>query len=332
MRARAFCRAVGVVAALLLGARAAHADAVMDTDDNAAAFTGTWTTSTATILFYGDNYQVAQGGGMSDTATFRAPTMIDVTGQWCIYARWTAFPNRFSNVRFEVYDGIIGAMGTTLGGTFFVNQQQNGGAWRRLGCVPLTSGRFSEVQLSDFGAVAGQFVIADGVRWVREQVGAANIVDEPGQDFADQSSREIGGATPIDACNPSTFPGLPIFTTLTTVTLTVPANGRVVVRASGQVALTVASKYVRLGIDDVSGGFMLDTNTWTAAVPVGSTDSPENRRSFAVQQVYVVTPGTRTFFLKACREVGTLFPPDLPSADGTIFWDDFIAEYVPTMY
>ena len=142
----------------------AHGEVVLDTDDNAAVFTGTWTRSTAGVGFYGTDFAFAQGGGSADTARFMTQIPITSTATWCIQARWTIGSNRTTAARYQVFDG------PTLRGTFTVNQQVNGGAWRRLGCVKLTAGNTGEVRVSNTGVPSSSIVVADAVRWVWNEV------------------------------------------------------------------------------------------------------------------------------------------------------------------
>lgn len=141
----------------------ASGEVVMDSDNNAATLTGTWTKVKTVLGFYGEDYATAQGAGSADTARFFSPRPITTTGNWCVQARWTAGATRTTAAKYQVFDG------TTLRGTFTANQQINGGAWRRLGCVALTAGKIGEVRLSDLGVVSPSVVVADGVRWVWEE-------------------------------------------------------------------------------------------------------------------------------------------------------------------
>ena len=141
----------------------AHGEVVLETDDNLAVFTGTWTQSTAGVGFYGTDFAFAQGGGSADTARFMTQVPITSTATWCIQARWTNGTNRTTAARYQVFDG------TTLRGTFTVNQQVNGGAWRDLGCVKLTAGNTGAVQVSDAGVSSSSIVVADAVRWVWDE-------------------------------------------------------------------------------------------------------------------------------------------------------------------
>lgn len=141
----------------------AHAEVVLETDDNTATLAGTWTQSTSGGNYYGTDYATAQGSGSADTASFFSPRTITSTGNWCVQARWTSSSNRTTAAQYQVYDG------TTLRATYTANQQVNGGVWRRLGCVTLSAGKTSEVRLSDTGVGATNVVVADGVRWVWDE-------------------------------------------------------------------------------------------------------------------------------------------------------------------
>jgi len=149
---------------LVLGLSAqARAVVTLETDDNLATFTGIWTQSTGGVGFYGTDFALAQGGGSADTARFTTQIPITSTATWCVQARWTNGTNRSTAARYQVFDG------ATLRGTFTANQQLNGGAWRELGCVKLTAGNTSAVQVSDAGLSSSQVVVADAVRWVWDE-------------------------------------------------------------------------------------------------------------------------------------------------------------------
>jgi len=102
------------------------ADAVMFLPPGASANTATWTPN------------VAQGG------------------QYEVYARWTAHPNRASDAGYTV---------THSGGSTVVpvNQQVNGGVWNLLGTFSLSPGSAHKVTLTD---QANGYVIADAIRLV----------------------------------------------------------------------------------------------------------------------------------------------------------------------
>ena len=108
-------------------------------------------------------------------------------------------------------------------------------------------------------------------------------------------------------------------TDIKTVTISCPSSGRVVVIASGQAVLTTADQWVELCIDGASGGSTCDSydhileNTADAA----SAANYENRRNFSIQEVYSVSEGSKTFYLKAHKESTT--------ATGTVIVDDLVA-------
>ena len=136
---------------------------VLDSDDDVATYVGAWTQAIYGVGFYGTDVATAPGGGAADMARFFTPRVITTTGTWCIQARWTTGPGRTTAAQYQIFDG------PTPRATFTVNQQINGGAWRRLGCVPLTAGRIGEVRLVDTGVAAPSIVVADGVRWVWDE-------------------------------------------------------------------------------------------------------------------------------------------------------------------
>jgi hypothetical protein len=123
-------------------------------DNPAAAFVGTWPTSTSTAGYYGSNYQTHAAGTGSNTATwsFTIPT----AGSWTVYARWTALSNRASNAKYTVNSAGGSAVVT-------VNQQASGGTWVSLGTFTFNAGSYS-IRLSDN---ANGYVIADAVRLVK---------------------------------------------------------------------------------------------------------------------------------------------------------------------
>ena len=315
-----YISSTALTVAMLSLASTSNADTVMELDEARASFVGDWDDSTTYDGWYGTEYRYAEGGGTADTATFQSPTTIDSTGAWCIYSRWTEANNRSTMARYQVFDGGI------LRGTFFANQQIDGGSWRRLGCVTLTRGQFSEVVLQDTGVAAGDKIVADGVRWVKENIDKFEINDEPGIEY--NSSTAATSVSTLSTCNS--------YSNIRSVTVSPPrspSTGYIVVRASGQAALTATDQSIGLGIDDSSGGSTLDSRQWrleNTADEVAMANY-ENRRAFFIQHVYTVSPGTgtsypssRTFYFKGCRESS--------SATGTIYPDHFTAEYFPTRY
>jgi hypothetical protein len=114
-----------VIIMIIVGLSArAPSEVVLESDDNAATFAGSWAQTTSALGFYGTDFAVAQGGGSADSARFFTPRPITTTGTWCIQARWTTGANRTTAAQYQVFDGPV------LRTTFIVNQQVHGGAWR----------------------------------------------------------------------------------------------------------------------------------------------------------------------------------------------------------
>jgi len=81
---------------------------------------------------------------------------IPVTGQYGVYGRWAAHPNRATNATYTIFhDG--GETPVT------VNQQTNGAKWNLLGTFSFLQGGAYHVDLTD---QADGYVIADGIRLV----------------------------------------------------------------------------------------------------------------------------------------------------------------------
>lgn len=289
-------RLLPALAGTLLTAAVATATSLIDVDDNAATLTGTWTKSTTVLVFYGDDYAVAQGGGSTDRATFNTPAPIDRTGRWCVQARWTAAPNRFSAAQFVV-NALLPPPFAPLPiplGTFTADMRRNGGAWQQLGCFNMSTGFIGQVVLSDAGAPAGTFVVADAVRWVRD-----SAVD-PGIEFRHNvGARNL---STVVTCTGST-------TMLDTVSLTAPAAGFVLVQSTGRVT--------------VSGGNVVVTIDPTIPFTGESDASLSVSSNWSLQRVYPVDGGTRTFGIRSCRSAG---------ATGAITPMDLVATYFPTRY
>jgi RHS repeat-associated protein len=102
-----------------------------------------------------DAVMIAPEGAAPSTATWQAT--LPSAGNWRVYARWPAHPNRASNAVFRVQ---------TPSGTVpvSVNQQANGGSWQLLGTYAFGPGAAS-VSLDDR---ADGYVIADAVKFEPE--------------------------------------------------------------------------------------------------------------------------------------------------------------------
>ena len=195
-------------------------DAIMDVDDNAASFSGTWGRSTVRILYYGDDYQFASGSGGGETAraTFTTAQTADITGNYHVYVRWTAGNMRATNANYLIYDNA-----GVYRGQCTKDQRYNGGAWQSCANISLTSGRRGVVRLGNAGVPTNRYVCADAVRFVRVSKDKYDIVDEPGVDFS-----SINGHYAIS--NSASSP-----TSLRSVTISCPGVGTQYVVATGSV-------------------------------------------------------------------------------------------------
>ncbi len=105
----------------------------------------------------------------------------------------------------------------------------------------------------------------------------------------------------------------PTLTNLTYTTHNVDRFGFIKVDAVGGYSITNdVLKYIRICIDDASGGTTCDSNLeeLTGAATFGG--------AFALQADYQVNPGSKTVYLKACRESGAV---------GTVKWDDLASTW-----
>ena len=146
-----------------------HAAGATAVTVNQEANGGTWqllgtftldagTTNNVVLIDQGDGYVIADAikvvpaGAAPNTATW-TPT-IPVAKAYRVYARWTAHPNRATNVQYTVTH----AGGDTL---VTVNQQQNSGAWTLLGTFNMAPGQGHKVSVTD---QADGYVIADAIQ------------------------------------------------------------------------------------------------------------------------------------------------------------------------
>jgi len=120
-------------------------------DNPAAAYLGTWPTSTAIVGYYGSNYQSHATGTGANTATWSFS--IPSAGNWQVYAIWTSGTNRATNAKYTVNYQDSSTVVT-------VNQQVNGGSWQSLGTFAFNAAAYS-VRLTDN---ANGYVIADAIR------------------------------------------------------------------------------------------------------------------------------------------------------------------------
>jgi len=326
----------GSIAAFLLATGSnyviADDDAIMDVDDNAAAFTGTWPTSQAKILYYGDDYQYAWGSGSSTTtaeAVWTTQQTVDATGEYQVYVRWTTHPNREESAIYRVYNGVAD---NTANCSCSKNQTLNGGAWQYCCSTTLSAGQKGVVKLGNENTNTDEVVIADGVRFVRTAVDGNDIVNSSitGIDIANGSiyDNDIGDEPGLDWTGKG-IRNLPVSSTCTAVTnlasftLTAPTGGYVHVNTSGIYVSSTSDRWVRVCISDASGGNISTCDSLAPFMETQDTTSYERELRFGLHETFSVGSGSKTYYLKACQESG---------ATGNIQWDDFTGIFVPSRY
>lgn len=129
---------------------------VADNGDDTFSSSTSWFASTSVGGYYGADYHARATAPVSDRA--RWDSHLTLGGSWTVYARWTAAPNRASAAPYIVYH----AGGSS---TVMVDQRANGGQWVPLGTWNFNAG-LNKVELSCWTA-SGDYVIADGVKWVK---------------------------------------------------------------------------------------------------------------------------------------------------------------------
>ncbi|MBI5800109.1 MAG: family 16 glycosylhydrolase [Verrucomicrobia bacterium] len=154
---------------------------VDDTDSSGITKNGAWTSSTYNSGYYGADYLHDGNTGVTGGKSVLYTPALATSGNYIVYARWTAGANRASNTPIDVIDSFGNAR------SFAVDQQQNHATWVRLGTYyPLRASLPGIVQISNDGA--NGYVIADAVKWV--QGGPAETI----VDNTDSSAVTITGS------------------------------------------------------------------------------------------------------------------------------------------
>lgn len=128
-----------------------------NTGGSLSSKTGTWSTSTANLGFYGTDYE-HDGNTGQGTKTFTFTPNLPSSGVYSVFIRWTAHVNRATNVPVDIYtsDDIDPVQ---------ANQQLNNGEWIPLGSYYCNAGTGQKVVISNAGS--NGYVIADAVRFVK---------------------------------------------------------------------------------------------------------------------------------------------------------------------
>ncbi|NGN62964.1 FAD-dependent oxidoreductase [Streptomyces sp. A7024] len=116
---------------------------------------GVWTSSTSIPGYYGTDY-LHDGNGNKGITRLRFRPDLPDAGTWTVALRWTADPNRASNVPVDVET----SAGTT---TKTVDQRTQGGQWVLLGSWDFTAGTGGSVLIRTDGTDG--YVVADAVRF-----------------------------------------------------------------------------------------------------------------------------------------------------------------------
>lgn len=256
-------------------------DAIMDVDDNAATFTGSWVNSKYRILYYGDDYEYARGAGSSSgataVATFRTLQTADISGTYHVYVRWTAGTARDTSALYRVYDG------TTYAGGCIKDQRYNGGAWQFCREVYLTAGNRGKVTLTNENTPTNRYTCADAVRFVRVEKDKYDIVDEAGVEYKNGGSSS-NVPTSVVNCD--------------SISVSVPRSGWVQVECKAYAITFGERTVVELGVSTAS----TTIGEYTRAGVLDGTDT--KRRVFPMHTfaVFPVSAGTRTFYCNAKKE------------------------------
>ena len=129
---------------------------VVDNADHGAALSGSWNASTASEGFWGDNY-LHDGNTNKGSCVVTFTPNLPQAGRYDVYLRWTANPNRATNVPVDIiYQG--GAK------TITVDQTKNNGTWILLLTTNFDAGTNGGLRIRSTGTTG--YVIADAARWV----------------------------------------------------------------------------------------------------------------------------------------------------------------------
>ena len=129
---------------------------VDNADTTGVTIVGPWTGSSSISGYYGANYLTDGNTNKGLSSLTHAPTLPQ-SDTYQVYARWTANPNRATNVPID----IIHPAGTN---TVYVDQTQQNGQWVLLLITNFAAGTAGKVRIRNTGTTA--YVIADAVQFV----------------------------------------------------------------------------------------------------------------------------------------------------------------------
>ncbi|MBT1705170.1 cellulase family glycosylhydrolase [Chryseosolibacter indicus] len=129
---------------------------VLINDNNTAALTGSWSSSTGSPGYYGADYLQDGNTGVAGGKKARYSPNLPLSGNYHVSIRWTSAPNRASNVPIQVNH----AGGTT---DLFINQRHNGSTWVELGSFNFNAGTTGNIII--LNDRANGYVVADAVKF-----------------------------------------------------------------------------------------------------------------------------------------------------------------------
>ena len=135
--------------------------------------TGSWLASSVSGSFGGGAVYAAGTTGTTPNANYTYTPTLPVRGNYDVYLRWSAYPNRATNTPVDVIfpDGKR---------TFAVNQEINGGVWNLITNVSADAGGTTRVVIRNNGA--NDNVVADAVQFVPRHAPWAPAAEKP-QDY-----------------------------------------------------------------------------------------------------------------------------------------------------
>ncbi|MDQ7910169.1 FAD-dependent oxidoreductase [Phytohabitans sp. ZYX-F-186] len=129
---------------------------IVDGRDAGVTRDGTWVSSTSTGGYYGVDYE-HDGNTAKGVNRLRFTPALPTAGTYQVYLRWTADPNRATNVPVDiVHSGGIASL--------VVDQQSNGGQWVPMGSYAFAAGGAGSLLIRT--EATDGYVIADAARWV----------------------------------------------------------------------------------------------------------------------------------------------------------------------
>jgi autotransporter-associated beta strand protein len=136
------------------------------------SFTGAWSASNVAGSFGNASLFAGQVAGATPTATYTFTPTLPTPGNYDVYLRWTADPNRATNTPID----FISPDETR---TRTVNQELNGGVWNLVTTIAAEAGATTSVTIRNNGANGN--VVADAVQFVPRLSPLAPATEKPAE-------------------------------------------------------------------------------------------------------------------------------------------------------